>query len=158
MTKSDMYSFVYTFPQNNNGEVIQFYITYSDSSNNFYRKPENGFYRYVYGTELISLNLETQQYQSDNKISEFFPNPFLPADHKNVQIRFYSNGNELFKILIIDGAGQKVIERNISTVPGNNLFEWDGYSDRGYVCASGVYYALIQFSGKEYGKKLVLLK
>jgi hypothetical protein len=31
-------------------------------------------------------------------------------------------------------------------------------ADRGYLCASGVYYALIQLGGKEYGKKLVLLK
>lgn len=158
MVKSDDYHFTYTFPQKNNGEIIQFHIIYTDSLNNFYRKPESGFYKYVYGSEIISLNLETQQYQSDIGISEFFPNPFLPADHKKVQIRFYSNGNELFKILIIDGAGQKVIERNENTVAGMNLFEWDGYSDRGYLCASGVYYALIQLGGKEYGRKLVLLK
>ncbi len=158
MTRSNKYDYIFSFPQKSNGEVLQFYITYSDSLNNFYRNPESGFYKFVYGTEVISLNLETQQYQSNNEVSEFFPNPFIPADHKTVQIRFNSSGNELFKIFIIDGAGQKVIERNISTVPGNNLFEWDGFSDRGYLCASGVYYALIQFNGKEYGRKLVLLK
>ncbi|MDY0083709.1 MAG: S8 family serine peptidase [Ignavibacteriaceae bacterium] len=158
MTESNKYDYIFSFPQKSNGEVLQFYITYSDSLNNFYRNPESGFYRFVYGTEVISLNLETQQYQSYNEVSEFFPNPFIPADHKTAQIRFNSSGNELFKIFIIDGAGQKVIERNISTVSGDNLFEWDGFSDRGYLCASGVYYALIQFSGKEYGRKLVLLK
>lgn len=158
MIKNDKYDYVYTFPQKNNGDLLQFYITYSDSLNNFYRTPESGFYKFVYGTEVISLNLDIQQYQSYNDVSDFFPNPFIPADHKKVQLRFYSSENDLFKIFIVDGTGQKVIERNINTVPGIYVFEWDGYSDRGYLCASGVYYALIQFGGKEYGRKLVLLK
>jgi len=158
MIKNDKYDYVYTFPQKNNGDLLQFYITYSDSLNNFYRKPESGFYKFVYGTEVISLNLDIQQYQSYNDVSDFFPNPFIPADHKKVQLRFYSSENDLFKIFIVDGTGQKVIERNINTVPGIYVFEWDGYSDRGYLCASGVYFALIQFGGKEYGRKLVLLK
>ena len=59
---------------------------------------------------------------------------------------------------MIDGAGQKIKEISTTTLVGENYFEWDGYSDRGYLCASGVYYALIQIGGKEYGKKLVLLK
>jgi len=158
MIKNDKYDYIYTFPQKNNGDLFQFYITYSDSLNNFYRKPESGFYKFVYGTEVISLNMEIQQYQSYNDVSDFFPNPFIPADHKKVQLRFYSSENDLFKIFIVDGTGQKVIEENINTVPGINVFEWDGYSDRGYLCASGVYFALIQFGGKEYGRKLVLLK
>ena len=158
MIKNDKYDYVYTFPQKNNGDLLQFYITYSDSLNNFYRKPESGFYKFVYGTEVISLNMEIQQYQSYNDVSDFFPNPFIPADHKKAQLRFYSSENDLFKIFIVDGTGQKVIERNINTVPGIYVFEWDGYSDKGYLCASGVYFALIQFGGKEYGRKLVLLK
>lgn len=158
MIKNDKYDYVYTFPQKNNGDLLQFYITYSDSLNNFYRKPESGFYKFVYGTEVISLNMDIQQFQSYNDVSDFFPNPFVSADHKKVQLRFYTSENDLFKIFIIDGTGQKVIERNINTVPGINVFEWDGYSDRGYLCASGVYYALIQFGGQEYGRKLVLLK
>jgi flagellar hook assembly protein FlgD len=63
-------------------------------------------------------------------------------------------------VAIIDGSGQKVKEFKITTslLEGYYPFEWDGIADRGYLCASGVYYALIQLGGKEYGKKLVLLK
>jgi hypothetical protein len=60
--------------------------------------------------------------------------------------------------MLIDGAGQKVKEVSLNTLPGENYFEWDGFSDRSYLCSSGVYYALIQLGDKEYGKKLILLK
>ena len=60
--------------------------------------------------------------------------------------------------MLIDGTGQKVKEVSTNTFAGENYFEWDGFADRGYLCASGVYYALIQIGDKEYGKKLVLLK
>lgn len=158
MNKLGEYSYTYSLPWKNNGELLQFYITYSDSLNNTHLKPENGFYKFIYGTESISLNLETQQFPVYGDVSEFFPNPFIPADHKTARINFQSSGNEMFKLFIIDGAGQKVIEKNIISIAGTNLFEWDGYSDRGYLCASGVYYALIQLGGKEFGRKIVLLK
>lgn len=158
MNKNGEYGYTYSFPWKNNGDLVQFYITYSDSLNNTYLKPENGFYKFIYGTESISLNLETQQLPVYGDVSEFFPNPFIPADHKTARINFQSSGNEMFKLFIIDGTGQKVIERNIISIAGTNLFEWDGYSDRGYLCASGVYYALIQLGGKEFGRKIVLLK
>lgn len=158
MNKSGEYSYSYSLPWRTNGDLVQFYITYSDSLNNTYLLPENGYYKFIYGTESISFNLETQQLPAYGDVSDFFPNPFIPADHKTVRINFQSTGNEIFKLFIIDGAGQKVVERNIISIAGTNLFEWDGYADRGYLCASGVYYALIQLGGKEFGKKIVLLK
>jgi hypothetical protein len=44
------------------------------------------------------------------------------------------------------------------TSPGINVVEWDGYSDNGNICASGVYFLLVQLNGKEYGRKLISLK
>ena len=63
-----------------------------------------------------------------------------------------------YKIIILDASGQKVLEKNFLSAEGPNPFEWNGISDLSQMCASGVYYALIQLNGKEYGKKLILLK
>jgi len=158
MTKSGDYDFIYAFSARNNGELVEFSIVYSDSQNNSYILPLTGKYKFTYGTDIISLNLQIETPTSDYEVSDFYPNPFNPAAHKTTRINYFSSGKELFKLLLIDGTGQKVKEVSFNTLPGDNYFEWDGFSDRGYLCASGVYYALIQIDDKEYGKKLVLLK
>jgi subtilisin family serine protease len=156
-SKTDI-EYTFTFPQIIIDKEINFHITYSDSLNNFYRMPETGEYKFIYGTDIISLNLEIVPPVNYDVISDFYPNPFIPGNGKTIKLRFISNGNENFKISIIDGAGQRVIEKNILTKLGENYFEWNGISSLGHLCASGVYYALIQFNGKEYGKKFILLK
>ncbi|HCY76284.1 MAG TPA: hypothetical protein DHV28_10215 [Ignavibacteriales bacterium] len=158
MTKVGEYDFELTVPQKFNGEILKFYITYSDSQNNSFRLPASNEYKFIYGSEIISLNLEVQSPETDYQVSDFFPNPFIPAKHKFTRINYKSSGKELFKLMLIDGAGQKVTEISTLTLSGPNYFEWDGFADRGYLCASGVYYALIQLGGKEFGKKLVLIK
>jgi subtilisin family serine protease len=158
MTKSGDYNFTYTFPARNNGDLIEFMIVYSDSQNSNYTLPQNGKFKFTYGSDIISLNLDIQSPTSDYELSDFYPNPFIPAQHRNTRINYNSSGKELFRLLLIDGTGQRVKEISTTTFTGENYFEWDGYSDRGYLCSSGVYYALIQLGEKEYGKKLVLLK
>ena len=158
MTKSGDYDFTYTFSARNNGELVEFSIVYSDSQNNSYVLPQTGKYKFTYGSDIISLNLEIENPTSNYEVSDFYPNPFNPAAHRTTRINYYSSGKELFKLIIIDGSGQKVKEVSTNTFAGENYFEWDGFADRGYLCASGVYYALIQIGDKEYGKKLVLLK
>ena len=158
MTKSGDYDFTYAFSARNNGELVEFSIVYSDSQNNSYVLPQTGKYKFTYGSDIISLNLEIENPTSNYEVSDFYPNPFNPAAHRTTRINYYSSGKELFKLLLIDGTGQKVKEVSTNTFAGENYFEWDGFADRGYLCASGVYYALIQIGDKEYGKKLVLLK
>lgn len=158
MTKTGDYDFTYTFPLRNNGDLVEFSIVYSDSQNNNFILPQSGKFKFTYGSDIISLNLDIQTPRSDYEVSDFYPNPFIPAQHRTTRINYYSSGKESFKLLLIDGAGQKVKDISVNTIAGENYFEWDGYSDRGFTCASGVYYALIQLGGKEYGKKLVLLK
>jgi subtilisin family serine protease len=158
MTQSGDYDFTYTFPPRNNGDLVEFTILYSDSQNNNSTLPQSGKYKFTYGTDIISLNLDIETPTSNYDVSDFFPNPFNPAAHRTTRINYYSSGKELFKLILIDGSGQKVKEVSTSTFAGENYFEWDGFADRGYLCASGVYYALIQIGDKEYGKKLVLLK
>ncbi|MDP2365232.1 MAG: S8 family serine peptidase, partial [Ignavibacteria bacterium] len=160
MSKAGDYNYSFTFPNAINGENIMFYLIFSDSSNNSFRYPSAGEYKFKYGSDIISLNLQVQNPINNFNVSDFFPNPFIPADHKYVSFNYYTSGNELLRVLIIDGAGQKVKEVNTTTPSKADFypFEWNGYSEHGYLCASGVYYALIQIGGKEYGKKLVLLK
>ena len=158
MTKSGDYDFTYAFSARNNGELVEFSIVYSDSQNNSYVLPQTGKYKFTYGSDIISLNLDIENPTSNYEVSDFYPNPFNPAAHRTTRINYYSSGKELFKLMLIDGTGQKVKEVSTNTFAGENYFEWDGFADRGYLCASGVYYALIQIGDKEYGKKLVLLK
>lgn len=158
MNKTSDYNFTYTFPPRNNGDLVEFTLVYSDSQNNSYTLPQSGKYKFNYGSDIISLNLDIQSPTSDYEVSDFYPNPFIPATHRTTRINYYSSGKELFKLLLIDGSGQRVKEISTTTLIGENYFEWDGFSDRGYLCSSGVYYALIQLGDKEYGKKLVLLK
>jgi len=160
MTKSGDYDFTYTFPIKSNGELVEFTIMFSDSQNNNYTLPQSGKYKFNYGTDIIALNLDAPSLPNYDGVSDLFPNPFVPANHKYVSFHYYTKGNEILNVAIIDGSGQKVKEFKITTsaFAGYYPFEWDGIADRGYLCASGVYYALIQLGGKEYGKKLVLLK
>jgi len=158
MEKNGSYDFRLTLPQMIEGTVIKFQITFTDSMNNFYILPASGAFELKYGSDLIFYNLDDQNVTDDVEISDFFPSPFIPANHKSTRINFNSAGGEKFKIDIIDGSGQKVIGSNYTTIKGKNYFEWNGFSERGYLCASGVYYALIQLGDKDYGKKLVLLK
>jgi len=158
MNKTGDYSYAFAVSLMIAGEKVEFYIECSDSLNNNYRFPETGYYKFIYGSDIISLNLDIQYPSTTYDVSDFYPNPFIPSKHKTTRINYISAGKELFKLLLIDGAGQKVKEVSLSTLPGEYYFEWDGFSDRGYLCASGVYYALIQLGGKEYGKKLVFLK
>ena len=160
MTKSGDYDFTYTFPIKSNGELVEFTIMFSDSQNNNYTLPQVGKYKFNYGSDIISLNLDAPSLPNYDGVSDFFPNPFVPANHKYVSFHYYTKGNEILNVAIIDGSGQKVKEFKITTsaFAGYYPFEWDGMAERGYLCASGVYYALIQLGGKEYGKKLVLLK
>ena len=60
MTKSGDYDYTYTIPPRNNGDLIEFWITYSDSQNNNYMIPQSGKYKFNYGTDIISLNVDYQ--------------------------------------------------------------------------------------------------
>lgn len=156
--EDDSLSYTFSFPQLTFGKDIKFHITYSDNLNNNYRSPEQGEYRFEYGFNIISLNIAMTNDIDYDVVSDFYPNPFIPANNKKVKLNFISSGKELFKIIIIDASGQQVFENNLLTTTGENIFEWDGISNHGYMVASGVYFALIQFQGKQFGKKLVLLK
>lgn len=154
--KDDSYEFI--LPSLSNGKRLEFYFTYQDSSGNSVRVPSNKNYQMVYGSLNISLNLNLLLNNLYYTLSEIYPNPFLPLKHKTVRINYRSSGNELFRLSIIDAAGRSIKEIKQISFPGENIVEWNGYSDDGTICASGVYYFLISLNGKEFGKRLILLK
>ena len=153
-------TFRYSFnvPSFSLGKNVQFYFSFKDSADIDYREPLADNFQFSYGDLNISLNLNSNNQLDNGLVSDPFPNPFLPAEHQGVRVNFISSGNELFKMAIIDGAGQKVKSFSLISTIGSNFVEWNGYSDQGHLCASGVYYLLIQLSDKEYGNKLILLK
>ena len=158
MSNIDVYGYSVQVPQTINGKQVEFYFTFSDSTNNNFRYPSTGEYKFKYGSDIISSNLDIPNPASDDEVTEFFPNPFIPANHKTIGLRYSSSENQLFKIVIIDGSGQTVKQESNMVLSGIYLFEWDGYSDRGYLCASGVYFASIQVGDKQFGRKFILLK
>jgi subtilisin family serine protease len=150
--------FVFEFPEIAIGQEINFYFTYKDSiSGAVIRNPEQGNYTFIYGQLKIYRNLlRPDNYQF--VISEPYPNPFLPFKHSFVKFNYRSNGPGTLKGVIIDATGQKVKQYDMPVQKGEFSLEWDGYSDNGVLCASGVYYFLVTLNGREYGRKFVLLK
>lgn len=157
LSNNSLFYYNSELPLFSNGQAVEFYFTYSDSSNNSYRQPAAQNYKLIYGNLDVSLNLEIKIVFDDYIVSEAYPNPFIPGTSKYLRINYKSPGNEQLKAVIIDAAGQKVKDISLLT-NGNSFLEWDGYSDHGYLCSSGVYFVLIKLGSKEYGRKIVFLK
>jgi hypothetical protein len=154
--KDDSYEFVLPhFPDN---KRLEFYFTYQDSLGNLFRIPADKNYKMLYGSLNISLNLNSLFNNLDYTVSDIYPNPFLPNKHKIVRINYRSAGNELFRLSIIDAAGRSIKEISQVSNVGENIIEWDGTNDDKIISSSGVYYFLVTINGKQFGKKLVLLK
>lgn len=154
--KDDTYQF--NLPQLNIGDDCSFYFTYKDTSGNIkIIPPIKKNFRLTYGSLQISLAME-RRISPFIRVSEAYPNPFAPEEHRTVRIIFKSYGNENVKVEIIDATGQKVKEIFKVSYLGENYIEWDGYSDKGFLCASGVYYFLISINEEKFGKKIILIK
>lgn len=151
-------TFTYHFPLSSQDDEIEFYITYSDSSGNSFRTPSNGNYKFIYGQMDIALNLKLVNEYSDFIVSEVFPNPFIPDLYSFTTLAVKSSGNEKLRIAIIDASGQQVKVFETITIEGENYFDWNGISDNGKFCASGVYLYLVRLGSKNYGRKMVLIK
>lgn len=154
--KDDSYEFI--LPSFSSGKRLEFYFTYQDSSGNIFRIPSDKNFKMIYGYMNISLNLNLTNNNLDYTVSDIYPNPFLPLKNKIVRINYRSSGNESFRLSIVDAAGRSVKEISQISNAGENVVEWDGTNDEKIICSSGVYYFLITLNGKQFGKKLILLK
>jgi hypothetical protein len=160
LTKLNSYDYSFHLPIHNNGDILKFFISYSDSLNNAIIIPESGHYSFSYGSDIINYHLETVTPAGNYEVSDFYPNPFSPLNIGKISFNYHTTGDEKFKVVISDVTGQKVSEFSSTTNsnPGFYTFNWNGYSNQGYFCASGVYLALIQIGDKLYGRKFILLK
>ena len=158
MSLQDDDIFTTKFAYMNNDDEVDFYITYSDSTNNSFREPASDTYKFLYGQLDISLNLPVENIFTDYVASNVYPNPFLPAIHGFTRITVKSSGNEKFRVVVIDASGQQVIAYETTTIEGENHFDWNGVSNLGINCASGVYYYLIHLGDKNFGRKMILLR
>jgi hypothetical protein len=151
-------TYIFKLPYFFNGDVIQFYFTYSDSLNNSFREPAQNNYEIIYGQLEVSLNIPLERRFTDYIVSDVYPNPFLPFTHIFTRLSLKSKGSKKLGITILDATGQQVKLFETETIDGENYFDWDGTSDRGLPCASGVYYYLIRLGDKDFGRKMILLR
>lgn len=152
------FKYSFKFPYLFNDELVDFYFTYLNNNDTTFINPQNGSYRFYYGSLEISLNTELEKTFTDYVVSEPYPNPFNPAQSTFTSISIKSLGNENLIIRIIDPLGQQVEYYNSITVDDENRYDWYGTNERGVPLASGVYYFLIDLNGKQYSRNLVLLR
>ncbi len=147
--------YYYTLPQMINGQIINFYFTYSDTIGNNIREPLSDYFNFKYGQLDITSGSLQNSIEFNNVLSNNYPNPFS----SKTNISFNAQGNEIARLVILNTIGQTVkVLFNGVAASGINTLVWDGKSDRVIKCASGVYYYILSLNGKKYGNKMVLVK
>ncbi len=98
---------------------------------------------------------EHQSLPNEFHLEGNYPNPFNPS----TTIGFFLPERENVKIDIYNLLGEKIralVNQNFSS--GENRVEWNGKSDSGAPVSSGVYIYNLKTMGKEYSRKMLLLK
>lgn len=149
--------FEFEFEDVPQGTLVDLSFTFQDQSGTIFHEPAEGkLYSFKSGENLIvykTLFTPSDEYTLSNN----YPNPFN-YDTKT-QIRFTAKGGEQAELVIVDGIGQKVkMLFNGIARPGINEVSWDGFTDNDNPCASGVYFYFLKIAGKDFGKKMLLLK
>jgi hypothetical protein len=97
----------------------------------------------------------TPQIPNVSGISNLYPNPFNPM--LNIEYGIKSEGN--VKIEIYNLRGQMVRNYNMGyQQPGTKRVQWDGKSNNGQNCSSGVYTIRLSIGKDMYSRKTVLSK
>ncbi|HMN24164.1 MAG TPA: S8 family serine peptidase [Ignavibacteriaceae bacterium] len=160
MIKISPCDYILEIPQYSAGNTFKIAFSYVDSLGSLNRIPKNGNYKFSYGSDIISYNLDVITTAVDYEVSNFYPNPFIPFNNDKINLNYLTSGNEKLKIVIVDATGQNVYELNSVTNSNSGFynFNWNGNSSKGFLCASGVYFASIQIGDKQFGRKFILLK
>lgn len=156
MTFDGTLKFITDIPLLPDGQMVDFYFTFKDRLGNELREPDNNTsYKFKYGDLNIYHNLSVLIPIDYGVLSQNYPNPF----NNKTTIKFIAASVEPAEIVIIDAIGQKVKTLfMVLTEKGENTIQWDGLTDSGANASSGVYLYILKISGKEYGKKMILLK
>jgi len=141
-------------PSYSDGDVLQFYFTYSDSSQNIVREPADGkFFEATYGKLLVTSITDGVPEAYDLK--QNYPNPF----NLSTSITFFAVDSSPVELSIYDVLGKKVttLYNGIPKI-GKNVEHWNGENNFGLVQASGIYFYVLRNGNKIQAKKMVLLK
>ena len=88
-------------------------------------------------------------------IRSIFPNPFNPCTTISYQLE--SAGS--MELAIYNIKGQKVLGKSLEhSEKGNYKFLWDGCDEKGKVCGSGIYTIRMNCKGKNYLRKVAIIK
>lgn len=143
-----------TIPSYNDGDVLQFYFTYTDNNQTSFREPaDNKFFEAIYGKMIItSIN---DGVPDAYELKQNFPNPF----NLLTSITFYAVSNSPVELTIYNLLGEK-IKTLYNGVPkiGKNVEVWNGKNSFELEQASGIYFYVLNIGGKLQAKKMVLLK
>lgn len=106
----------------------------------------SGYYALTAGT-IPGLKYKTQ-------LTGNHPNPFNPE----TTITFAVETAQTVTMELYTAKGKIVKSVVINAVEGNNSYHWNGKDDRGNDMASGVYYCVLKADGKQFVRKMVMLK
>ena len=141
-------------PSYANGDVLQFYFMYTDSSLNTVREPADGkYFETTYGKLLVtSIN---DGVPDAYQLKQNYPNPFNPS----TSITFFAVDSSPVELSIYDVLGKKV-KTLYNGVPkiGKNVELWHGENNFGIIQSSGVYFYVLRNGNKIQAKKMMLLK
>jgi len=88
-------------------------------------------------------------------IRSIFPNPFNPCTTINYEME--SAGS--MELTIYNIKGQKVLGKTFEhSEKGNYKFLWDGCDEKGKVCSSGIYTIRMKCRGRNYLRKVAIIK
>ncbi len=139
------------------GDTINFYFEYYDSSYTKKRIPQEGSYKVIYNFVNVVLNLELDKpiVPKEFLLSQNYPNPFNPTTQFSLSVP--ESGFITINIYNILGEKVKTLASK-NFVKGVYHFSWDGSNDFGGKVSSGVYiYAAISKLGFT-SRKMMLIK
>jgi len=88
-------------------------------------------------------------------IRTIFPNPFNPCTTINYEME--SAGS--MELTIYNIKGQKILGKTFEhSEKGNYKFLWDGCDEKGKVCSSGIYNISMKCRGRNYLRKVAIIK
>ncbi len=93
-----------------------------------------------------------------SSLAQNYPNPFNPSrSATTIEATIAAQSTVIIKIFDMKGRDLKTITEAFLPM-GIYRFQWDGKDKFGTMCASGVYYVRMSVNGKNYIKKMVMLK
>ena len=150
MNYDDTLKYNFQLPVLQNGQTFDFYFTYNDNQGDTIREPLNNYYSLTASGQIDSIGLTNPSEVGTKTLSQNFPNPFSSS----TKIKFIANSNAKVSLIIYNEIGQMV---KIFSSPQSPV-SWNGKSDSGVKCASGVYYYVLNIDGNKYTNKMILLK